>query len=249
MRERGTATTNLPRGRASIARAGVALRLARALGFALAFLVGADALAAGTKTHKVPDLRSDPAKSARSRAARIKVPLTIHIAAAGEDPVATMRRLQQAIDRANEALRPYEIEVTIREIRVMPTGFDSITRRRDRRRIAHYAPVDGSVHVFMVDTLELRSGRRGDRSVRGLHWRYRGVLRRLRLREYVVVGSDAPATTLVHEIGHLFGLPHSVSDENLMCSCRRGPRQVFTATQALTLRKGARGFLGQRNAP
>lgn len=228
---------------ASLRLTGHALLLARAVGFTLAFLTSAAAFA-GSKGHKVPDLRPDPSKSVRARAAMIQVPLTIHIAAS-DDPVATLRRIQHAIDRANEALRAYQMEVTIREIRMMPTGFGSITRRRDRRRIAHYAPVDGSVHVFMVDTLELGSPRRGDRSVRGLHWRYRGILRSLRAREYVVVGADAPATTLVHEIGHLFGLPHDEGDQNLMCSCRRGPRQVFTATQGVVLRKGARAFLAQ----
>ncbi|MCA9635988.1 MAG: hypothetical protein KC420_08165 [Myxococcales bacterium] len=210
-----------------------------------ALVVCSAGVAEASSGHKVPDLRQDPTKSTRSRAATIKIPLTVHIAASEEHPLATLRRLEQAIERANEALRPFQIEVVIHEIRQMPEGFGSITRRRDRRRIAQYAPTDGSVHVFMVDNLELRGGRRGDRSVRGLHWRYRGVLKRLRQREYVVVSGDAPATTLVHEIGHLFGLPHHDGEQNLMCSCRRGPLQIFTSGQGQTIRRGAAAFVGR----
>lgn len=205
-------------------------------------LIGADAQAGGG--HKVPDLRRDPSeRPKRSGAAMITIPLTVHLAASEEHPAATMRRLERGLEEANAAMSPYGLRVKVRELRRMPEGYGSITRRRDRRRIAGYAPPDGSVHVFMVDTLELRGGRRGDRSVRGLHWRYRGILRRLRQREYVVVSSDAPATTLAHELGHRFGLSHTEAEENLMCSCRRGPRQIFTPQQGATLRRGVRSFL------
>jgi len=215
--------------------------LALLAGAALA-LIGGDAQAGGG--HKVPDLRRDPSeRPKRSGVAMITVPLTVHLAASEEHPAATMRRLERGLKEANAAMRPYGLRVKVRELRRMPEGYGSITRRRDRRRIAGYAPPDGSVHVFMVDTLELRGGRRGDRSVRGLHWRYRGILRRLRQREYVVVSSDAPATTLAHELGHRFGLSHTEAEENLMCSCRRGPRQIFTREQGATLRRGVRSFL------
>jgi len=215
--------------------------LALIAGAAIA-LIGGDAQAGGGR--KVPDLRRDPSeRPSRSGVATITIPLTVHLAASEEHPAATMRRLERGLAETNAAMKPYGLRVKVRELRRMPEGYGSITRRRDRRRIAGYAPPDGSVHVFMVDTLELRGGRRGDRSVRGLHWRYRGILRRFRQREYVVVSSDAPSTTLAHELGHRFGLNHSEAEENLMCSCRRGPRQIFTREQGATLRRGVRSFL------
>ncbi|MEZ4382693.1 MAG: hypothetical protein R3A79_15250 [Nannocystaceae bacterium] len=221
-------------------------RVTRRRSFALlagaaTLLFAGEAMAGGSR--KVPDLRQDPGDRATSRAATLTVPLTVHLAATEERPAATVHRLQRSIERANQALAAYGLQVELRELLRMPEGFGSITRRRDRRRIAQYAAPNGSVHVFMVDSLELRAGRTGDRSIRGLHWRYRGILRRLRKHEYVVVSGDAPTTTLVHELGHFFGLSHSDGEENLMCSCRRGPRQIFTPKQGETIRRGARAFL------
>ena len=97
-----------------------------------------------------------------------------------------------------------------------------------------------AVHRQRSDRLER------DRSVRGLHWRYRGLLGKMRNREYLIVSNDAPATTFVHELGHLFGLEHDTSQQNLMCSCRQGPRQIFTTSQGRTMRTGALAFVARQ---
>lgn len=201
---------------------------------------------AASGDHKVPDLRGERSAQVHARAALLRIPVTVHLAVDEHDHPATMRRLSAAIARANLALSPFQIELVVRAIEALPGSYGSITRRRDRRRIAHHAPRDGTLHVFMVSNIEIGSARSGDRSVRGLHWRYSGVLRKLREREYVVVSGDAPVTTLAHEVGHFFGLDHSEREENLMCSCRRGPRQIFSARQGSVIRAGARGFLSAR---
>ena len=59
------------------------------------------------------------------------------------------------------------------------------------------------------------------------------------------LGGDAPATTLVHELGHLFGLDHDFGQQNLMCSCRVGPQQVFTRAQGVEIRRGAAQFVSR----
>jgi hypothetical protein len=147
------------------------------------------------------------------------------------------------IERTNLALAPHGLEVRVRAIRVLPPGHGRITHRRHRKQLAVFSPRDGSIHVFAVRELELFSARRADRRVRGMYWRYRGWNHELMRREYVVVNQDAPDTTLVHEIGHLLGLPHHRSTQNLMCGCRNGPQPRFTVMQGEIMRRNARRFL------
>ncbi len=209
---------------------------------AAAVWLGAADIAYAGGRHKVPDLRGTPNAASQQTRGTMLVPLTIHVASDRETRAQTMHRVRVAVSRANRALEPYGFRVVVHKVWIMPTGYSTITRRRDHRRLAEYAGVDGTVHVFMVDELELGSRLSGDRGVRGMHWRYRGLRKRFAKRQYVVVNSDAPSTTLVHELGHLFGLEHAYGHNNLMCSCRRGPRQIFTRSQGMIMRREARAF-------
>ena len=217
----------------------------RWLGLSLAagsvWLSGAEARASGE--HQVPDLRQETQTRAKRSQIRMRIAITLHVATRSDGPPIDTRRLERSVKRSNEALRSFGIELYIARVVKLPTGFSEIRHRRDRRALAEHAPRDGTVHVFLVQSVELGSVLRADRGVRGLHWRYRGLRRKLRDREYVVVGSDAPTTTLVHEVGHLFGLEHDFSKQNLMCSCRTGPQQIFTRAQGVEILRGATQFV------
>lgn len=209
---------------------------------AMLWLGGATEVVASGE-HKVPDLRGEGGTRAKAKQAALRIPLTVHVATESERIAMDPRRLTRSVERTNQALAVYGIEVYIARITLLPEGYAGIKHRRDRRRLAEFAPADGTIHVFLVDTVELGSTLRVDRSVRGLHWRYRGLRRKLRNREYLIIGSDAPATTLAHELGHLFGLEHEDGRQNLMCSCREGPRQLFTRMQGQQILRGALAFV------
>ncbi len=131
----------------------------------------------------------------------------------------------------------------IRAIEPMAGG-ERVETSDERFSLAERAARDGSVHVFYVDSVALTNPRKGDRRVSGMHWRYHGLDPQVRSREYVAVAHNAPNTTLVHEVGHAFGLAHQNEDTgNLMCSCRRDSKPRFTARQGKRLRGGARRFL------
>ncbi|MBA3548860.1 MAG: hypothetical protein H0T76_20445 [Nannocystis sp.] len=213
------------------------------LTLALWVLGSAPALASGE--HKVPDLRQERPMKGDRAGAMLRIPLTLHMATVSERPAFDMLRLERAVRRANVSLRSYGIEVYVARVVMMPDGFSEIRHRRDRRRLANFAPHDGTVHLFLVQSVELGNVLRADRGVRGLHWRYRGLMRKLRSREYLLLGADAPSTTLVHELGHLFGLEHDLGQQNLMCSCREGPRQIFTPSQGEKIRRGAMMYLAR----
>lgn len=175
----------------------------------------------------------------------VQVPITIHVATKEGLPVVSRHHVLEAVARANKELRKAGVELRVREVELMPEGYQHLTRVRHRLRLGHRAPRDGSVHVFYVDDVELYNPRHGDRRVSGMHWRYRGMRRGMRQREYVAVAEDAPLTTFVHEIGHIFGLGHRHQNDNVMCSCQRVPAPTFTQAQGRQLRTGARRFLGR----
>ncbi len=201
-------------------------------------LLPSTAEARGRRT--VPDLRNPRAVQGPSRATATTIGLTVHIATENGVPIATRRQVAQWIQRANDALAPHGLAVQLHQ-QVTMTGNTEVTRRRDRRRLASMAAHDGTIHVFVANNLDPPAVR-VRRRIRGLHWRYLGLNRELRQREFVVVTLGAPKTTFAHEIGHLLGLRHSTSENNIMCSCRRGSNTTFTAEQGSSMRIGAGRF-------
>lgn len=207
------------------------------------FLASAQVWAGGGR--KVPDLRRDTASWVQPRAAAaLRIPVTFHLATDSGSSVASNRDVQAWVERANEELAPFGIEVDVVAVRRLPAGWSTVTHWRTRRALAGHAPSDGTVHVFAIEALD-EEGRRS-RRVRGLHWRYRGLAPGLRGREYLVVTRDAPSTTFAHELGHLFGLRHASRTDNIMCSCRRGHEVGFTPTQGTMMRDGARRVLARQ---
>jgi hypothetical protein len=172
----------------------------------------------------------------------MRVPITIHVASADGRSVISERQILASVRRANRELAPFAIHLVVRAIEPMQGG-EHVETTSERFALARRAARDGSVHVFFVDRLRLQHERKGDRRVSGMHWRYHGLSRDLPTREYLAVAHNAPSTTLVHEIGHAFGLAHDKDRTNLMCSCRRSLEPAFTERQGQRLRSGARRFL------
>jgi hypothetical protein len=209
-----------------------------------AFFLAVPGEAAARGKRVVPDLRRDAERWSEPQARKlIRIPITVHVARDAYE--SAPRRVQRWVDRANAALESYGIRVYVRALRYLPDGYEAVTRWRERRELAQYAPSDGTIHVFAIEELDRPRRVQVRRRVRGLHWRYRGLNRKLRQREYLVVTRSAPLTTLAHEIGHMFGLRHSNYADNIMCSCRRGSDVSFTADQGRDMRDGASQFVAK----
>ncbi|MEE9382426.1 MAG: hypothetical protein V3V08_03330 [Nannocystaceae bacterium] len=175
----------------------------------------------------------------------IVVPITIHVATSRRMPVVSQRRVRDSIARANAELRRWGVELEIRTVEPLREGYSQVTGAGHRLRLADMATPDGSVHVFWVERVALDDNSVRNTRVSGIHWRYFGFRKRTRQREYLVVAHDAPLTTLVHELGHAFGLGHRRAASNLMCSCQRSVAPGFTSRQGRRLRVGARRFLSR----
>jgi hypothetical protein len=224
-----------------------AARRFTALGLLMGLLVWlASPVAQAGSGRKVPDLRRDAASWMQPRSAvMMRLPVTVHLATEAGHTVTTRDDVAAWVTRANDELAAFGIEVDVVAVRRMPAGFSSVMSWQTRRQLAALAPRDGTIHVFAIEDLD--DGHRM-RRIRGLHWRYRGLARGLRGREYVVVTREAPSTTLAHELGHLFGLRHTNRVDNIMCSCRRGSNVSFTMTQGSTMREGARRYIARAHA-
>jgi hypothetical protein len=172
----------------------------------------------------------------------LQIPVTIHVATKAGRSVVSEQHVLASIIRANRELAEFDIELVVDRI-VPMRGGSHIETQDQRFDLGRRAERDGTIHVFFVERVKLNNSRKGDRRVSGMHWRYHGLERGIRGREYVAVAHNAPATTLVHEVGHAFGLTHEKSTDNLMCSCRRGLDSEFTERQGRRLRLGAKRFL------
>lgn len=172
----------------------------------------------------------------------LQIPVTVHVATKGGRSVVSEQHVLASVIRANRELAEFDIELIVDRI-VPMRGGSHIETQDQRFALGRRAARDGTIHVFFVERVKLNNSRKGDRRVSGMHWRYHGLEPDIRGREYVAVAHNAPQTTLVHEVGHAFGLTHDKSTDNLMCSCRRGISSEFTERQGRRLRFGAKRFL------
>lgn len=193
----------------------------------------------------VPNLQQQRTAPHATTGAVTIIGVTVHVPVEDGMPLATQRQVAGWLERANVALRPHGLALELRRT-VSLAGFTEVRRPRERRRLASLAEHDGTIHVFVTESLDPRVAAATRRRVRGLHWRYYGLNRGLRQREYVMVTLAAPKTTFAHEVGHLLGLRHSSAEDNIMCSCRRGNDTSFTTEQGAVMLLGAGRFLSRQ---
>jgi len=151
-------------------------------------------------------------------------------------PVQSPEWLAGELKRANELFAAIGVGFELHRVRFIGGQWSHVHSRADRDALGDRARERGVVHVFMVrelDDVDIIGG-----VLYGVHWRRRGD----RSQRWIILSArDGSSTTLAHEMGHYFGLPHSTYEESIMNKTARAsptwPERVFAGPEHAKMRR------------
>jgi len=130
--------------------------------------------------------------------------------------------LQLAV--ANRQFRALDTGFQVVGIDALPASCAHIANRDERDQVAEGRLTGKLIHVFI--TAQLDDVDEPGRVVRGVTWHTRDG------KKYVIVSTSGPDRVLAHELGHVFGLPHSTYAISIMNKTERATPPIDARTFA-----------------
>lgn len=140
--------------------------------------------------------------------------LEVWIALRDGEPVQTPEWVGAQVERTNALFAAIGVGFEVAAVHSLEDGDVVIETRDDRDRLGHDRWTRGTIHVFVVGQLDNVDE---EGTINGVHWRDRADTS----HRWIIVAATAWDRTLVHELGHYFGLPHSDYHISLMNKSRR----------------------------
>lgn len=136
--------------------------------------------------------------------------LQLHVAPGVDKPVVTQDWIDSQVATANRQFAALDVGFVISGTSELPASAAHLRTRADRSALAPL--VTGRViHVFVTGQLDNVDD---DTPVYGVTWRAGS-------RKFVILAANAHDIVLAHELGHVFGLPHSTHAISIMNKTKR----------------------------
>jgi hypothetical protein len=140
--------------------------------------------------------------------------LHFHIASDERGLIATADWVAAQVAGANRHFTPLDVGFQLGSVDALPASAIHVETRADRNALAEGRLTGKRIHVFIVGQLDDVDTENA--VAYGVTWR-----RPNDARKYIIVSVQALERTLAHELGHLFGLPHSTYAISIMNKTER----------------------------
>ncbi|MDB4960686.1 MAG: hypothetical protein JWP01_685 [Myxococcales bacterium] len=130
----------------------------------------------------------------------------LHVAQTADGLVVPPAWIANQLAIANQHFAPLDVGFQIAGVQVAPPGTEHVRTRAQRNALG--SAVTGRViHVFV--TAQLENVDQSTTPVFGVAWR-------VKQRKIIILSAKSWDRTLAHELGHVFGLPHSTYPISIM---------------------------------